>query len=259
MNPVLLSCRDINNPQILVETESYLLVYKPPKMHSAPGGTTSLAEWCASLFPEITGILRATRGAVRGGEHGLLHRLDYETRGLVLVARNQKCFDTLLDEQNQGKMVKIYGALVSKAVEKPAGFPEFGEQSLFNENANPMTIKSYFRPFGPGGREVRPATAGDPGFQKKVKKHAQLYYTEIIENHAAEAPDIRYLRIRLCKGFRHQIRCHLAWAGCPVLNDPIYGGQKAGAGLLALCAEEIRFIDPATGETACFRLPALAA
>ena len=62
--------------------------------------------------------------------------------------------------------------------------------------------------------------------------------------------------VRLKRGFRHQIRCHLAWIGCPVVNDPVYGGQPAD-GFLALRSHALFFPDPASGRQREYRIEAL--
>ena len=115
-------------PFFLTTDDSFLVVYKPPRMHSSPlkrsavsapggapagrcvSGEQTLLDWCVRSFPEVT--------AVRGRnpwEGGLLHRLDYETRGLTLIARTQTAFDALLTAQKAGRFVKEYAALASKA------------------------------------------------------------------------------------------------------------------------------------------------
>jgi 23S rRNA-/tRNA-specific pseudouridylate synthase len=56
------------------------------------------------------------------------------------------------------------------------------------------------------------------------------------------------ITVRIKRGFRHQIRCHLSWIGYPILNDPLYGSQPFQADdFLALCAQALFFIDPDSG------------
>jgi 23S rRNA pseudouridine1911/1915/1917 synthase len=63
-----------------------------------------------------------------------------------------------------------------------------------------------------------------------------------------KAGGLFHFTLRISRGFRHQIRCHLAWLGYPLLNDGLYGGLSQGDGLLALKARGISFYDPASGE-----------
>jgi len=67
---------------------------------------------------------------------------------------------------------------------------------------------------------------------------------------------VLYFRLRIHRGFRHQIHCHLTWAGFPVLNDSLYGGQEFGKEIhLAFRAEGIMFFDPGSGEKQRYALP----
>ena len=258
MKTVSFTIENLYSPKVLLAETNFLLVYKPPKMHSAPGKGESLAEWCGVLFPEILNLRRPGNSAKSRfhdeGSHegGLLHRLDYETHGLVLFARNQISLEELLDEQNRGMIVKEYGALVSKTETLAPGFPPFPESLE-------RTIESGFRPYGPGRKEVRPADDFSGKISRSIKiskDQGKPYRTEITENRFAGANELRYFRLRIYRGFRHQIRCHLAWAGFPVLNDPLYGEMKAGKNL-ALRAEGIEFSCPASGEKLHCVLPAL--
>jgi 23S rRNA pseudouridine1911/1915/1917 synthase len=74
---------------------------------------------------------------------------------------------------------------------------------------------------------------------------APLYRTEVLACESLRA--FFRLSLRISRGFRHQIRCHLAWLGLPLLNDGLYGGS-AGSGGIALSARLIRFPDPQSGE-----------
>jgi 23S rRNA pseudouridine1911/1915/1917 synthase len=65
----------------------------------------------------------------------------------------------------------------------------------------------------------------------------------------------RCFRLEISRGFRHQIRCHLAWLGFPLLGDLLYGGPPGDSPGLALLAEEISFPDPLTGEVRTCAVP----
>jgi 23S rRNA pseudouridine1911/1915/1917 synthase len=191
-------------------------------------------DWVFSRFPGIA--------AVRGhGENqgGLLHRLDYETRGLVLIARTSEAFTALAAQQARGEFIKEYEALSGTGEPFP-GFPPrpFSGRIRY--------IESAFRPYGKGQRAVRPLPP-ERGGEKP------LYRTEILS--CGEGPEKTGLfRLRLARGFRHQIRCHLAWIGRPLLNDPLYGGPPFPGGFLALRACALVFTDPLTGERREYRI-----
>jgi 23S rRNA pseudouridine1911/1915/1917 synthase len=134
-------------PGIIEASSGYLAVYKPPGMHCAPlqRGAETLIDWCAARFREVLDL-----GGRRAGAGGLLHRLDYETGGLVLVARDRRFFEALLLQQEEGLFVKEYGALSAGPGAGLPGFPPRpGGEGGF--------VESGFRPYGPGRKAVRPA------------------------------------------------------------------------------------------------------
>ena len=234
-------------PQVLIAEKDYLIVYKPPRMHSAPqprsAETDTLFGWCAMEFPEVAAL-----PGRRAGEGGLLHRLDYETQGLLLVARTQAGMESLLEQQRKGAMLKEYSALTASGaalVEGPRQMPGFpAEKPGIREPLPGLRIQSAFRPYGPGRKAVRPAIAGEQ------------YLTEVLEAHSF-AGGLAALRLRIFRGFRHQIRCHLAWLHMPILNDSLYGGAPFGSGLLGLRACSLLFADPASGVERVFSIPPL--
>ena len=220
-------------PYIVTKTPSYLILYKPPRMHTVPlrpgeGGT--LLAWIAARYPEVLRI--KGRKEIEGG---LVHRLDYETHGLVLCARTDDVMNMLLDKQKKGEIVKDYEAVCRKETNAALpGFPPLPAGFAMHE---PTVIESAFRPFGRGRAAVRPIPAENTGH-----KPGELYRTEIISY--TEIGDKCFFKLRIRKGFRHQIRCHLAWIGRPIVNDPVYvkeGRELSAPGFLALRATGIVF------------------
>jgi 23S rRNA pseudouridine1911/1915/1917 synthase len=243
-------------PRIIAVEEGYIVAWKPAGLHSAPlkkGGGSSLLDYCTANYPEV--------GAVRGKqpwEGGLLHRLDRETQGLVLIARSQEAFDTLAAQQKAGVFVKDYEAICVPAACKAPGFPPIPEDlvdALINNK--PFLIKSGFRAWGPGRKQVRPIPVKDNEALTGAAR-AKIYQTELLETMLVDesgGTPARYFRLRLSRGFRHQIRCHLAWLGWPILNDPLYGGMSEEGGTMELLAQALRFNDPLNGEPREYRLP----
>jgi 23S rRNA pseudouridine1911/1915/1917 synthase len=228
------------------------VVYKPPLMHSAPlRGGASLLGWCGERYPDVL----SPRGRLER-EGGLLHRLDYGTWGLVLLARTQAALESLEQQQRQGSFLKEYGVLAD-AVPRPLlpGFPP-APPSAGPSTAQPLAVTSGFRPYGPGRRAVRPVL---PGGSSKKRLPIALdqggpYRTEILERQ--NAGSLLYFRARIARAFRHQIRCHLSWLGHPVLGDGLYGRpDEDGEQPLMLKAQGLSFLDPSSGETRRYQLP----
>lgn len=234
---------DYNAPQALAVRKDFIVVYKPPKLHSSPlGGGESLLDWCARNFPETLAL-----PGRKAGEGGLLHRLDFETHGLLLFARTGSGMESLMDQQGREMIIKEYSALASESKGAQPGFPDAA-------NRGPL-IESSFRPYGRGRKAVRPIAPFDCANETGARKPV-LYATEIVEKRRLD-PLINSFRLRICRGFRHQIRCHLAWIGQPIINDPIYGGAFFENGLLGLRACSLSFTDPDSNQKMRFEIPPL--
>ena len=261
-----ISVDNFSAPQILVVERDFLLLYKPPRMHSVSlarpegkqsliGDTThkhginertineSLVDWCIREFPEL-----AQLSGRRVGEGGLLHRLDYETQGLLLFARTQPVMESFLYQQKEGKMIKDYSALTGKCKTILPGFPEEKPElppGFFSDVGwkGNVQIKSAFRPYGPGRKAVRPVLG-------------EQYITEIIERRLSVS-EFDSFHLRIFRGFRHQIRNHLAWMGHPILNDALYGGPSYGKGFLGLRAYSLTFTDPSSDRELTYSIPPL--
>lgn len=176
-------------------------------------------------------------------EGGVLHRLDTDTCGLVLLARNREFYDNVSKSQRSGSFIKQYIAAVH---EQPAGtgYPPFTGKYSFDGD---LLISSRFRPYGPGRRMVRPVTE-DSSVLVRSKSGSKLYET-VVHQGGANAERERLVRCTISEGFRHQIRCHLAWAGTPIVGDPLYGTT----GALKLAAIAIQFPSPCDNRVVSIR------
>ncbi|WP_461256385.1 pseudouridine synthase [Treponema sp. R80B11-R83G3] len=234
----------MDSPYILEETENFAVVFKPPKMHCAPVGAkpqkaATLLEWYSA----------------KSVCFDIMHRLDFETHGLVLFAKNKKSYDSFKTSQDNGEFVKEYSAVCTKtdvAVQlKAKGFPEYS----IGTPQPPFVIESYFRPFGPGRKLVRPVIEDGKKHKEIAKDKGGFYKTEITSING------NIFTARIKRGFRHQIRCHLCWIGFPIQNDPLYS-YFAGEGILqggnlALRAYSLVFDDPVNGERREYRIAGL--
>ena len=173
----------------------------------------------------------------------LLHRLDFETHGIVLFAKNEKCFNFLKKAQDENEFIKEYSAICHFTMHTASqttlntphsslhtsnsalqGFPkplDFLIESISPEK--PFIIESYFRPFGPGRKLVRPVIDDGKKHKETAKDKGGFYKTEIININK------NIITARIKCGFRHQIRCHLCWIGIPIKNDPLYSADLEAA------------------------------
>ena len=163
-------------------------------------------------------------------EGGVIHRLDTPTKGLVLIARNQKAYDALIQQQKKDMISKEYIARTSLGRTIDEGFEPFPFLPIED---GPSSITSYFRQYGKGGKSVRPVWANE------WKKKGKVYTTAFVPEEDG------VFRCTITKGFRHQIRAHLAWAGYPILGDVQYGGLDTDD--FGLEAISISYIEPCSG------------
>jgi hypothetical protein len=283
-----------DRPELIYEDEAILVVYKPPRMHSSPGqGAGDLCAWIFERHPEVkldgdgaagdlaesggdrSGLLRAGRSRSEGG---LLHRLDFETSGLVLFARSAEAYSCLLDQQSRGEFRKEYLALASPSREcRPSGsrpergYPDYADPRVWDEARDALDapalsellaaaaagaggqslVRCAFRPYGPKGARVaclapRDAERDAP---TAARPEAPIYRSRILAASPRPAegggPGIMELRVGLERGFRHQIRAQLAWIGLPIVGDPLYGDVPDSR--LRLYAVRLSLIHPISG------------
>lgn len=214
---------------IVYEDEDLLVISKPSGMvvHPAAGNPTgtlvnALLYHCGASLSGIGGVLRP----------GIVHRIDKDTSGLLVVAKNDSAHRALAAQLEDHSLYREYHALVSGGMKN-----EEGTVSL---------------PIGrhPVDRK-RMAVVRDG-------KAAVTHYTVL-----ARYGSISYLKLRLETGRTHQIRVHMSALGHPLLGDTVYGGgntpfEKKHARLFdgqALHAKRISFVHPRTGERMSFETP----
>ncbi|HEY9595044.1 MAG TPA: RluA family pseudouridine synthase [Spirochaetia bacterium] len=184
------------------EDECLLVVEKPAGMHTAPlrpgeGGT--LLELVMEAYPEVRDV-----PGIKPVEPGLLHRLDRDTSGLVVVARTADAFEVLRDAFDT--MRKEY---VAACVTKD----DAAETSF--------RVTSRFAPYGPGRRRVRVVTDDGGSGRAPRETTRDTYTTEVTVTRRDGGRAL--VRAALTRGFRHQVRVHLSYVGLPIIGDPLYG------------------------------------
>jgi 23S rRNA pseudouridine1911/1915/1917 synthase len=180
---------------VLFESNDFVIVDKPAGLPTAPLIRTEMRSLAAALlarYPEMRGV------GFREREPGLVHRLDNETSGVVLAARNADAFQAARAAFESSLIEKRYLALVSCA------FPEQAGQ-----------LETWLAPDTTDPRRVRVTTEAPDGYAKQ----AMTRYRTLRRGR-------RYALVELEveRAFRHQIRAHLAHLGFPIAGDALYGG-----------------------------------
>lgn len=231
------------------EQDPFLILYKPHGMPSAPlspGDVNNAVSCAAALFPGLY--------TVRGKkeiEHGLLHRLDNDASGLLLIASTQQAYDALCESQKKGLFEKQYSVtcgLNKNNAAELGGFPPVSDKCSIVSGAK-IIAESSFRPFGTGRRQVRPVTP-ESGTAAEKKGGNTVYRTEIEIVHIEKTVVTAFCRITA--GFRHQVRCHLAWEGLPVAGDKLYNAHCGDELILHFEGSSLCFPHPLTGQKTLF-------
>lgn len=173
--------------------ENVIVVNKPAGMVVHPGAGNAqdtLVNAILHRWPEIARVGEAERP-------GIVHRLDKDTSGVLILARNETAYSWLVRQFKSRKTKKTYLALVDGEPPSPTGRIE---TSIGRDEKI---------------RQRMAVVYGDKG-----KKAITEYYTlESFRDHTL-------LEVQLLTGRTHQIRVHLAFLGCPVAGDQIYGRRK---------------------------------
>lgn len=182
---------------VLLETPRYVVVDKPAGVPSHPlkeGERGTLAGALVARYPEMRGV------GYRNREPGILHRLDTDTSGVMLAARDQETFDALRALLRAGQIEKRYLARCQGVV--PA----------------PIVIDT---PIATDPRDHRRARACTDA--REIKRlRARPATTRILSSTPVERGSL--VEVRADNARRHQIRVHLASIGHPLLGDTLYGG-----------------------------------
>ncbi len=222
---------------VLYEDAALIVVEKPAGIHTAPleaGETDNLLAGVLAAFPEIRSV-----PGIKPLEHGLLHRLDRETSGAVVVARTAAAFEALRSQFDAEETRKEYHALCARAADGSTGAD--GSPGL------PIIIQSMFAPAGQGRKKVRVVLPEEKNKRLLRKAGPALYRTEARLESAQGARTLVLAVIQ--KGFRHQIRAHLAFIGLPIFGDPLYGvpAPEGAEQRMYLHASAIELTHPVTG------------
>lgn len=205
--------------KILYEDEYIIVIDKPSGMVVHPGAGVERGTLVNALLfhrPEISKVGSEKRP-------GIVHRLDKETSGVMVVAKNDYAYHFLQKEFKERRVQKEYIAVVQCHLKEKKGRIEL---AIGRDRVDRKKIS---------GRTSKPREA--------------LTEYELIK----EIGDIKILSVKPKTGRTHQIRVHLKSIGCPILGDRKYGGKPHKR--LALHSYSLTFLHPFTGKEIKFIAP----
>jgi len=203
--------------EIIYEDDSIIVINKPKGMvtHPAPGhyrGTlvNALMYHCKDSLSLINGVLRP----------GIVHRLDMDTSGLMVVAKSDMAHKRLSEQISERKVKKIYEAITLNII----------KDDTLHIN----------KPIGRSERNRKKMRVTEKNSKEAITN------VKVIERFRANT----FVEAELITGRTHQIRVHLAHLGYPILGDSVYGAEKCRYRLQgqALFARTLGFLHPASGE-----------
>lgn len=212
---------------IMFEDEDIIVLNKPAGLvvHPAQGHRRgTLVNALLGRYPDLAALSQADIGSA--SRPGIVHRLDRDTSGLMIVARTPAALQHLRRQFKARTVDKLYLALVFGRPQAPEGIIDV-----------PLGRDPHHR------QKFAPRPDGKP---------ARTHYRTI-----EDFGQYSLLEIKLETGRTHQIRVHLAWLKCPVVGDTVYGRPKNALGLNRqfLHAWQLRFQHPRHGRPVHFEAP----
>ena len=244
-------------PEIISETKDYLVINKPAGLAVHAGGNlkeATLVDWLIAHYPKIKKI---GDDPIRPG---LVHRLDKDVSGLMVIAKNQKSFLNLKEQFKDREVNKEYLALVHGKLSRDEGsidFPITRSQAGYKMAALPANTTDLLRRRHPRGRD-------QGNIESWLKSRLALTEYTVLKRFI----NYTFLRVKIKTGRTHQIRVHLFALGHPLVGDDLYHTKKSkeknkklNIGRVFLVADHLTFSD-LNGEKQDFKIdlpPALVA
>lgn len=215
---------DPNIPlNVVYEDEDIVVINKQAGISVHPSINESSGTIVNALIAKYPEIIRVGDDPIRPG---IVHRLDKDTSGLLVIARNQKAFEFLKKEWQEGKVVKKYFTLVWGLPKKEKGeivselarsLKDFRKRIVVNPVRNRTRAGA---PVGPMGRvvsnEVKPEKGGNIMGKRAITEY------KVIKKYK----NYSLIEVYPKTGRMHQIRVHMASLGHPVAGDKVYGKKK---------------------------------
>lgn len=226
---------------LLYEDDDLLIVNKPCGIHSVEQRESDCASVAAALASYLPSLRTVSRDPL---ESGLVQRLDFETSGALIAAKNSSVWQRLRELLQEGEIKKHYLLLVEGIMTRSAEVSTL-LGSRYRHSKKVSLLDEHSGSSGSRITNIRSALPAETNFQP-LWSSADLHVT-LLE---ARAPTAR----------RHQIRAHAAHLGHPLLGDELYGSKRALAAVLGdqrppgvpgffLHAERVEFLHPGNDST----------
>ncbi len=213
--------------EILYEDDHILAINKPPELVVHPGAGNPSGTLVNAVLAHCPDVLDV------GGERrpGIVHRLDKDTSGVIVVAKNDAALRTLQRQFRHRTVKKIYVALVIGNLPQASGLIE--------------------APIGRHRRHRKKMAVTAGGKMARTRWEVAGRYED------AEGRVYTLLDVRILTGRTHQIRVHFAWMNYPLVGDDVYGPAHPvlQAPRQFLHARDLTVEHPATGEEMTFSAP----
>ena len=206
---------------IVFENDNVILINKPSNLSVHPGS----GNYTNTL---VNGLMYYTKSLsdINGEERlGIVHRIDKDTTGLLLVAKNNKAHQILAEDFKNKRVKREYIALIEGV------FPH-----------NKATIDA---PIGRNETSRKEMAVTDKNSKKAIT------HLEVLKRYK----NYTLVKLVLETGRTHQIRVHMKYIGYPVFNDPVYSKKKSTSFGQFLHSAKITFIEPITKEELTFSAP----
>lgn len=224
-------------PTILLETKDFVVINKPAGLVVHGDGKhkeSTVVDWFLKKYPEAEGVgetmeIEHEGDTIEIPRSGIVHRLDRDTSGVLILVKNQKAFDFFKEQFQNHTIKKKYIAVVF-------GWPR-DERGIIDQ------------PIGRSRSDIRAWTT-----KSSARGTMRDAVTRFTVRKKFERDGQKYAVVDLYPqtGRTHQLRVHMSHIGHPLVSDPIYAGKKVSSlpiDRTALHAEQITFKAPGGKET----------
>jgi len=201
---------------ILYEDNDVIVINKPKGMVVHPANGNYTGTLVNAIMAHCKDNLSGINGEIRPG---IVHRIDKDTSGVLVIAKNDKAHISLAEQLKEHSMTRVYIAIARGVFKEPRG--------VINA------------PIGRNPKDRKKMAIVQDG------RHAITHYKVI-----KQLDDCAVLEVRLETGRTHQIRVHMTYIGHPLLGDSVYSSGKNKYGFIgqALHAKTLGFIHPSSGK-----------